>query len=287
MFKKIFNTIKKNFSITHKTGKNRTFTTCVFLNTDSEYDLFRFKNILAPSIHFLNNKVLVVNKYIDALKEFNDYKIILDDEIFVSTLDSYNKQMMLKLYIAKHIKTTHYLILDTDIYVNKKFEYEDFFKNDKITLSVFDCLHYFKIKKYNTCQQTKWLFDTFKLHGVSVNEIKKPLYYGVTPAILITDEVKNLIKFLDEKYDNFLNFFETNENCGSEYTNYYVYVNNKRLYDSPRSTKHFVSAVWSNNDSLYKLNKKSYFWVIQSTTKTDNYHLYYYLKIKDEIYNLK
>lgn len=287
MFKKIYNNLISRFLKSKIKSIEKSFTTCIFLNTENSYDVFRFKNILAPSITFLENKILVVNKYIDDLKEYPEYKIILDDEIFISNLHSYNKQMMLKLYVSKFISTTHYLILDTDIYVNKKFEFNDFFKNGKITLSVFDCLKYFKFKKYNTCQQTKWLFDTFRLQEKTIKDIEKPLFYGVTPALLITQEVKNLLQYLENKYGDFLKYYESNDNCGSEYTNYYVYINKKKLYCSPRSTKHFVSAVWSKNDSLYKLNKKSYFWVIQSTAKIDNEHLFYYLKIKDEIYHLK
>lgn len=259
--------------------EKNTYSTCVFLNTRNRYDVFRFENVLAPSAKFLNNKILIVNEYFDFLKKYNDYRIILDKDIFISSLPSYRKQMMLKLYISKFIETSHYLILDSDIYINNKFDFKDFFTDGKIVFSLFDALGgFFDIKNYDKCNQTKWIFDTIALHNKKIEEIKRPLCYGVTPALLITQEVKNLLIYLENEFDNFLDYYEHNDNCGSEYTNYYTFVNDKDLYKLDKNKEHFVNAIWSKDQSLDSLNKNSYFWVLQSNLKIDNNYILDYLK---------
>ena len=252
-----------------------TFTTCIFLNTKNEYDVFRFKHILSPSIEFITDKILIVNEITDEIKEFKNYKILLDNDIIIinNNISNYSKQMMLKLYISKYIKTSHYLILDSDIYVTKKFKFEDLFTDGKIILSIFDADVYLNIDKYENCHQTKWILDTFKLHN---KNIKSHFYYGVTPSLLITNEVKELLNFLDNKFCNFLNYFGTANIYGSEYSNYFVYVNDKDLY-KPDYGKNLVSAVWKPEDSIYHLNNESVFWIIQSNTNIDNKFLLKYL----------
>lgn len=254
------------------------FTTCIFLNTKSEYDLYRFKNILSPSIKFLKNKMLIVNQMIDDLNIYTDYKIVTDDEIFINTnINGYKKQMMLKLYVSKLIDTSYYLILDSDVYVNKPFELNDLFIDGKIALSIFcaDTL-FLDIKRYNICCQTKWIYDSLKLQDKKIENLKFPLFYGVTPSLLITREVKNLLKLFDNKNENFLDYYANENNCGSEYSNYYIYVNNKDLYKDD-SKKTLTSAVWNNTESIYDLDKNAFFWIIQSNTHIDNEFLFKFL----------
>jgi len=255
--------------------EENTYSTCIFLNTKNRYDIYRFENVLSPSAKFLDNKILVVNEYSDFLNKYKDYKIILDKDIFPHSFSNYRKQMMLNLYVSKLINTSHYLILDSDIYINKQFDFKDFFTDGKIVFSLFDALGgFFDIKNYDKCNQTKWIFDTIPLHNKKIEDIKRPLCYGVTPALLVTDEVKN-----------FVDFFENNDNCGSEYSNYYTYVNDKDLYKLDKSKEHFVNAIWSTDQPLSSLNKNSYFWVIQSNLKIDNNYILEF--IKNEIHNAK
>lgn len=266
--------------------EENTYSTCIFLNTKNRYDIYRFENVLSPSAKFLDNKILVVNEYSDFLNKYKDYKIILDKDIFPHSFSNYRKQMMLKLYVSKYINTSHYLILDSDIYINKQFDFKDFFTDGKIVFSLFDALGgFFDIKNYDKCNQTKWIFDTIPLHNKKIEDIKRPLCYGVTPALLVTDEVKNLISYLENEFGDFVDFFENNDNCGSEYSNYYTYVNDKDLYKLDKSKEHFVNAIWSADQPLSSLNKNSYFWVIQSNLRIDNNYILEF--IKNEIHNAK
>lgn len=247
----------------------KSFTTCIFLNTKSDYDVYRYNNILYPSLKFLNNKILIVPDLRDDLNLDESYTVLYDKDILgIDFPPVYIKQHLLKLYVAKFINTTHYLILDSDIFVNKKFKFTDFFTDDKISLFIYDGRGYLNEESYNDCCHTKWIIDSLKVLGKTHKDIKFPFCYGVTPGLFITKEVNELLGVLDSKHGNFLKFFIENP-LGMEYSYYYIHVHEKNLYCLDYS-KNFVSAVWSPDDSLTDLDNDSVFWVIQSNTKIDN-----------------
>jgi len=248
---------------------NGSFTTCIFLNTKSDYDVYRYNNILYPSLKFLTNKILVIPHFRNDLKLDDSYNILYDKDILgVDYSPVYIKQHLLKLYVSKFISTSHYLILDSDIYINKIFDFKDFFTDDKISLFIYDGFGYLNDKTNSDLCHTKWIIDTLKVLGKTIDQIKSPFCYGVTPGLFITKEVIELLEFLNLKYNNFVNFFMENP-LGMEYSYYYIHVYDKNLYCLDYS-KNFVSAVWSTEDSILNLNKDAIFWVIQSNTKIDN-----------------
>jgi|688.fasta_scaffold76318_6 hypothetical protein len=248
---------------------NDSFTTCIFLNTKSEYDVYRYNNILYPSLMFLTNKVLIIPHFRNDLKLDDSYKILYDKDVLgVDYSPIYIKQHLLKLYVSKFISTNYYLILDSDIYINKTFELKDFFTDGKISLFVYDGIGYLNDKVNHDSCHTKWIIETLNVLGKTVDQIKSPFCYGVTPGLFITKEVIELLELLNLKYNNFVKFFMENP-FGMEYSYYYIHVYGKNLYCLDYSKK-FVSAVWSPDDSILKLDKDSIFWVIQSNTKIDN-----------------
>jgi len=248
---------------------NDSFTTCIFLNTKSEYDVYRYNNILYPSLMFLTNKVLIIPHFRNDLKLDDSYKILYDKDVLgVDYSPIYIKQHLIKLYVSKFISTNYYLILDSDIYVNKTFELKDFFTDGKISLFVYDGIGYLNDKVNHDSCHTKWIIETLNVLGKTVDQIKSPFCYGVTPGLFITKEVIELLELLNLKYNNFVKFFMENP-FGMEYSYYYIHVYGKNLYCLDYSKK-FVSAVWSPDDSILKLDKDSIFWVIQSNTKIDN-----------------
>lgn len=248
---------------------NKSFTTCIFLNTKSDYDVYRYNNILYPSLQFLTNKLLIIPHFRNDVKLDDSYSVLYDRDILgIDSSPIYIKQHLLKLYVSKFINTSHYLILDSDIYINKNFEFKDFFTDDKISLFVYDGIGYLNDKKNADCCHTKWIMDTLKILEKTVDDIKSPFCYGVTPGLFITKEVIELLEILNLKYNDFIKFFIENP-FGMEYSYYYIHVYNKNLYCLDYSKK-FVSGVWSLDDSMLKLDKDAIFWVIQSNTKIDN-----------------
>jgi hypothetical protein len=218
---------------------------------------------------FLTNKVLIIPHFRNDLKLDDSYKILYDKDVLgVDYSPIYIKQHLLKLYVSKFISTNYYLILDSDIYINKTFELKDFFTDGKISLFVYDGIGYLNDKVNHDSCHTKWIIETLNVLGKTVDQIKSPFCYGVTPGLFITKEVIELLELLNLKYNNFVKFFMENP-FGMEYSYYYIHVYGKNLYCLDYSKK-FVSAVWSPDDSILKLDKDSIFWVIQSNTKIDN-----------------
>lgn len=248
---------------------NKTFTTCIFLNTKSDYDVYRYNNIQYPSLKFLSNKILIIPEFRKDLKLDDSYIVLYDKDILgIDFPPIYIKQHLLKLYVSKFINTSHYLILDSDVYVNKIFKFNDFFTDDKISLFLYDGIGYLNDETYIDSCHTKWILESLKVLGKTVDDIKSPFCYGVTPGLFITKEVKELLEFLNLKYNNFIEFFIKNP-VGMEYSYYYIHVHEKNLYCIDYSKK-FVSAVWSPDDLISNLDGEAIFWVIQSNTKIDN-----------------
>ena len=258
---------------------SKSFTPVIFLNTKSEYDVIRFNTILSPSIKFLSHKVLVIPEMVETLQLDDSYRIIYDCDIIKTSASypNYRKQCLLKLYVANHIDTTHYLILDSDIYVNKPFFWDEFFNaNGQITLFVYDADGYLDKTKMDTCCHTKWIFDALSVYNKTLDDISRPLYYGVTPGLLITEQVKQILKFFGEYHPNFVEFYGEFY-MGCEYSYYYLHVNRKNLYVADYS-KQWISGVWTDKNSLDDLNPHTNFWIIQSTRQYDNKFLLNFLK---------
>lgn len=248
----------------------RTFTTVICLNTNSEYDVTRFNSVLSPSIKFIKNKILVIPRYVDFL-DTEGYKVITDKAVLGDVeIDNYKKQHLLKLYISKYIDTTHYLILDSDIYVNKKFDFEDFFDGDKIQLFIKD--------EYDNVSGDEITLDIWHVEWIRgamkvLNKRPvKPFHYGVTPGLFITNEARSLITLLEAKFGNFIEYYKTNE-AGCEYSLYYLFVNGKGYYKE--EMKH-ISALWCSHNKLEDLSRTATFWIIQSNTKINNSLVYDY-----------
>ena len=60
---------------------NKSFTTCIFLNTKSDYDVYRYNNILYPSLQFLTNKLLIIPHFRNDVKLDDSYSVLYDRDI--------------------------------------------------------------------------------------------------------------------------------------------------------------------------------------------------------------
>ncbi len=262
-------------------------TIVVFLNTKSKYDINRFNNTFMPSFRKLKaNFLLVIPEFNSDLKIDNNYHIFYD-RIVITNLkcEGYTRQLLLKLYISHLIKTEFYLILDIDVILNKPFKLSDIFYDEKIILHIWNGIIYTDKKQYLKEYNTTWIIDSSRVLGIDLKSIPNPFNYSVTPALLITKEVRNLLVFLDKKYFCFSDYFATNSNCGTEYGLYYLFIKDKGLY--LEHSENMVDAIWFKKDlnKIYELDNNSIFWVIQSSTTISNGELLQHKKIKIAVEN--
>lgn len=256
----------------------KNFTSVVFLNTCNDYDVERYNNILYPSLSkIVCKKILVIPKLIKNIKT-NNMDIIYDRELInhMPLEYDYKKQHLLKLYVSKCIKTSHYLILDSDIYINKVFDIENFFTKNKISLFIYNGVGH--LNNNNKDCHFNWITSAMSVLDIKKEDLNEFIPYGVTPGLFITEEVINLLFFLENKYkNNFCKVF-LNHSMGMEYSLYYLFVKSKNLYIEDYNKKHTISAIWYLEDSFSKLHKDSVFWVIQSNTKLKFDTVYNYIK---------
>jgi len=250
----------------------KTFSIVILINTKSEYDVERFNKVLAPSLKFVNcPKVLIIPRLCEELQLDDTYTVLIDHNV-VNTptrCSGYFKQCLLKLYISRQIKTTHYLLLDSDIYVNRKFEFSEFFNDDdEIILFVYDGSQHLDKSQYYTSCHVKWLYDSLTYLNKDPKTVLWKFHYGVTPALMITSEVNELLDTIERDHSTFVKDF-VGGNIGTEYTHYYLHVNGKHLY-SEDLTKTFCSGLWNLNEPESQLRKNDTFWIIQSNLKMNN-----------------
>ncbi len=251
---------------------NRTFSIVIPINTKSDYDVERFNKVLAPSLKFTNcPKIVIIPKMCDSLQLDDTYTVVLDHDVVVTPTrcSGYFKQCLLKLYIARQIKTTHYLLLDSDLYVNRKFDFNEFFNEDgEIILFIYDASQHLDKSQYDTCCHVKWLYDALGYINRDPKTVLWKFHYGVTPALMITDEVKHMLDNLETNHPTFVKDFVLG-NIGTEYMHYYLHVNGKYLYSDDHS-RAFCSGLWNPKEPESQLRKTDAFWIIQSNLKMNN-----------------
>lgn len=205
----------------------------------------------------------IINKYINDINT----KIIIEDDLISSKYNftSHRKQMLLKILIYKYIRTNLYLILDDDIISIKEFGYNDLFNQKKIKYSyegsiesqpyVWECSR--------NLLQLKKKTNIYKLRNTM----------SITPEIMITSVVKDMINYLLNIYGNYNNLYEEMTKLSwTEYTLYWLYLK----YIDKIGIKYYIKdSFTSTNLMVYDKNyikiirktikdKKNYFMIIQS-----------------------
>ena len=129
-------------------------------------------------------------------------------------------QQLLKLGVARIVKTPLYLILDADCFLTKPFAYKDLFHEGKIIMD-----------KESWTNQPHWWFDSIGIiEGVSLNELASQPAIAVTPQIVVTEIVCQLLDYLDAKdqdssWDEYLS-----PKTFTEFSLYWLFViKNKKL----------------------------------------------------------
>lgn len=146
-------------------------------------------------------------------------QIILEDNLVPPkyNFNSHRKQMLLKLLICKYIKTELYLLLDDDIISLKEFKYKDLFNGNKIKLAAEQTID---------SQPYVWECsrDLLKLKK-KTNIYKLRDTMSITPEIMITSVVKDMMNYLVNVHGSYQNLYtEMTKLSWTEYTLYWLYL---------------------------------------------------------------
>lgn len=198
--------IKRFFEIswyTHDKNLNKNDIDCIYFIISSEDQLYFDK---------------FVNKYIKDVKT----KVIIEDDMLPPSYNfaSHRKQMLLKLLIWKYINTDYYLILDDDIISLKPFGYNDLFsKTNKMKIR-----YAAESSIYNQPQAWEGSRDLLQLKKTkNIYRLKNTI--SITPEILITSVVKDMMKYLENKYKTVEKLYsEMVRISWTEYVIYWLYL---------------------------------------------------------------
>jgi len=244
--------IKRFFEISWNTHNNNLIKKdidCIyFIVQDDEKDYFQ--SLMIEYIKDVKTQIITDNMLISPKYNFT----------------SHRKQMLLKLLIIKYIKTKLYLILDDDIISIKSFGYNDLFINGKIKYSADNDI-------FTQPEVWKCSRDILRLDKkTNIYKLKNTL--SLTPEIIITSVVKDMINYLIIKYGNYENLFlEMTKVSWTEYTLYWLYL---RYVDKKGINFYYEKDLLSSYnlfayDDKYKeilkeviMKKPAYFIVIQS-----------------------
>lgn len=170
------------------------------------------KNIVELGIY---NKINFVDEtYLQKIKELPN-----------TSNNHWYYQQILKLKMATFIKTNHYLILDIDMFLIKELKFDDMFFENKIIYTHESFPHenppgYTNRDWWeNSCKVLNCPIE--KLHGM--NNLM-----GVTPQLLVTSIVNELLAFLENKFGSGWPSFIM-MNGFTEYTLYWIYLIERNL----------------------------------------------------------
>lgn len=177
----------------------------------------------------------LINQLLEHISTYNEVfqnkiQFINEDDVYVkNTTDNWLYQQILKLEIAKRIKTKYYLVLDIDMYLIKNLNYHDMFFDGKI-IYPHERFPHNNPPGYTNRQ---WWNDSAKLLDYPVELLyNKTNLMGVTPQLLVTDIVNDLLVYLNQQYgDNYKEIMLRNR--FTEYALYWIFIiknNMENLY---------------------------------------------------------
>ena len=188
----------------------------------------------------------------ECVKHYPDFPFVFMSESEISpTVDPKNYthivnpghliQQIVQLGISKFVKTEHYIILNCDNFLTKPFSYKDMFQKGKIIFTGIETphkphpLHFWQYSISVLNSNIKDIsLDKETASGLYGNTINYRKFMSVTPQIYITNEIKNMLQLIEEKYDKdwVLALFERTQGAAaswSESSLYWTYLtmNNK------------------------------------------------------------
>ncbi len=197
----------------------------------SEKDVYRLECVLLPSINvffdknFLHELILIYMpsaklKCEDLQVKFPHLKIRCIDENEISNEPvnvrwrrrGWHYQQILKLGIAKFVITEKYLLMDADCFAIKNITEDVLIPNGKNLITFKSYYGYMG----RWVRESSWLLKKSKV----------PPMMGVTPQIINTNIVLEMLDYLETEYDTSWNKI-LSHNKFTEYTLYWIYLSHK------------------------------------------------------------
>lgn len=209
------------------------------------------------------------------LEYYKNLKIELINELeFIpilnnKTYDPYTIQQIIKFKIIEKVKTPFYLLLDADVILANKCNYEDLISLSENKIKARGCKHsdnnYMIINNFTnyTWCHTIWLKKSLEILGI---EKPNKLFWGVTPMIFSVNIVKSIKLKIETLYKKDWIEYLINNTGWSGYTLYFSWASYSKLdkyyhIDLP-IVGYFEN---TNKKNLVYLPQKELFVVIQSS----------------------
>ncbi len=210
-------------------------------------------------------------------KVFSEKDIVpTDDYSIFSKQKGWYRQQIMKLIIAKHMNTEHYICLDSDVVCFKKTEFSDLVKEGKACVNI-------ESKSYHN----RWWVDSLKVLKYSNPETN----IGMTSStnIFITKEVLAIIDHVEKLYNKsfikaLFNWFWVNPKFAlrkwTEYKLYWLFIeHNKKTFLYNTECKIWGKSIWKNDDiiqleesfkNILNPENEGHFVIIQGNTISDD-----------------
>lgn len=195
--------------------------------------------IICPNKDITNIKTLL-----SALTTDNRFKIVDENEICpqlnVKSQDRFISgwyiQQILKLVIAKYIKTDFYLTLDSDVICKTKFNRSTIVPSGKALLNI-ETLNDYHELYINSFATKEWAIknNRLRLSSILLNYQRKNRFtqqsYGETPVLMHTQSVLGLLEELAYLYRDWI-IVLLRISGWTEYTLYFQYLEKHELIDT-------------------------------------------------------
>lgn len=251
------------------------FVTLVF-NHHIEIELLKLQAISFKycESELINNIFIFYNDSgVDNIEFIKDYypknllskvKIIYRDNIFdKGQKSSWRNQQYFKLYISNYVESKYYVILDGKNHFIRKVNLDDFIKNTKPKLYLGNpgtmicyyrnCLEYFNIKDpYNFSDGNITL---------NVDNINNNKFLTTTPYIFITQQVIDMINYIESKEKkSFYNFFINNTKVTEFYlySTYLIFSNNINKHEIVQIDNFVITIFHNPNVNWNKYENKKH-----------------------------
>jgi hypothetical protein len=271
-------------------------------NVKSNFDLLINNNFKFLNTDEIEEFMLVCNQEnVDSLKKKTSHfnvKVMCENEFLnesVRTCKGWFKQQLIKLGASSVVKTEHYLVLDDDLFLVKRLNYNDFFHEGKIIYSH----EGWPDNGSNYSTNTRWWENSCDMLKYDVNKIKDSKFnMSVTPQLFKTMHVKSLIQDMQQLHhdEDWQKIFMQHE--ATEFCSYWIHLlksGSDKDY-TPRGSKiwdldkeinivepHMSEQCFKQTINNAYLFKRNHFFVIQSYL---NYPMHYYNNIIGSYMNI-
>lgn len=171
------------------------------------------------------NEENIIRKELEKYPSPLPIRLVTEDTLIkkevIGKISGWYLQQLIKIGVSKIVRTKLYLVLDADCFLTKKFWYENLFYQEKILINTESWM----------VHPEWWLASAEIINEVSLSKLANKPVISVTPQILITNVVWELVDYLNEKkkplrWDEYLS-----NNLFTEFTLYWLFLHKKNRID--------------------------------------------------------